>query len=252
MWWRAAVDAGLPPAACRLPPAACRLPPGALAGAGVFADSVLPGGVWLPPARAGAEHTPAQEGPDAVAERAVGHACEPDALLLTAHLLARPAPNPWHDVEARQHARALLEAAAALPDGEGSAGTEEDLRRAPVGAGEIDVARTGRWPLAAIVGHVEAIAAMEPRPSYYTHHHGDRNMAATKMGAPIQTMIHPLRLVMAPTPAETPLYASRTRTRPMTTATPAGLTIAIQINVSNKSMPSDIAVPPRGFLDTGA
>ncbi|MET9410094.1 hypothetical protein ABZX90_30660 [Streptomyces sp. NPDC002935] len=57
------------PAACRLPPAACRLPPGALAGAGVFADSALPGGVWLPPARAGAEHTPAQEGPDAVAER---------------------------------------------------------------------------------------------------------------------------------------------------------------------------------------
>ncbi|MER7990330.1 hypothetical protein ABTY53_32795 [Streptomyces noursei] len=46
-------------------------------------------------------------------ERAAAHPREPEALLLAAHVLTRPAP--WHDIEVRAHARALLLAAEALP-----------------------------------------------------------------------------------------------------------------------------------------
>ncbi|UGQ11073.1 hypothetical protein LO772_30400 [Yinghuangia sp. ASG 101] len=93
VWWTAALDAGLPP--------------GALAGAGYFATSALTDEAWLPLARRSAEHTPAQEDADKVAERAARHPRSPDALILTAHLLTRPSPGRWYDAGVRPHARAL-------------------------------------------------------------------------------------------------------------------------------------------------
>ncbi|MGW7196211.1 hypothetical protein [Streptomyces chryseus] len=123
-WWSAALEAGLPP--------------GALAGAGYFA---LADEVWLPLARRSAKHTPAQEEADKVAERAAGHPRSPDALLLAAHLLTRPGPAPWYDADVCRHARALLQAAVALPAAERPAETEQ-LRRALVDAGEVDLAQT--------------------------------------------------------------------------------------------------------------
>lgn len=124
-WWTAALDAGLPP--------------GALAGAGALADVALPDEVWLPLARASAEHTPAQDGADRVAERAATHPASADAVALAAHLLTRPAPAAWYDVEVRRHARALLQAAAALPGHEHPDAVEE-LRQALINAGEVDAA----------------------------------------------------------------------------------------------------------------
>ncbi|MFE7485166.1 hypothetical protein [Streptomyces sp. NPDC057552] len=126
-WWTAALDAGLPP--------------GALATAGDFADTALDDTVWLTPARRSAAHTPAQTCASDIAARAAAHPREDDALLLAAHLLTRPAPAPWHDVEVRAHARDLLLAAEALPFPDRPAGTEQ-LRRALVEAGEVDLART--------------------------------------------------------------------------------------------------------------
>jgi hypothetical protein len=126
VWWKAALEAGLPP--------------GALAGAGHFATT-LPDEVWLPLARRRAEHTPAQDNADKVAERAAGHPRSPDALLLAAHLLTRPAPDPAYDADVRRHARALLQAAAALAEHQRPAQAEQ-LRRALVEAGEVDLART--------------------------------------------------------------------------------------------------------------
>ncbi|MFF1962483.1 hypothetical protein ACFVW5_02485 [Streptomyces sp. NPDC058232] len=119
VWWAAALDADLPP--------------GALAGAGYFAKA-LPDEVWLSLARRSAEHTPAQTCADKVAERAAGHPRSPDALLLAAHLLTRPALGPLYDAEVRRHARALLQAAVALPGAERPAQTEQ-LRRALVELG---------------------------------------------------------------------------------------------------------------------
>ncbi|MGW4268705.1 hypothetical protein [Streptomyces californicus] len=126
-WWTAALDAGLPP--------------GALAAAGDFADTALDDTVWLARARRSAAHTPAQTCASDIAERAAAHPREDDALLLAAHLLTRPAPDPWHDVEVRAHARTLLLAAEALPAPDRPAGAER-LRRALVEAGEVDLART--------------------------------------------------------------------------------------------------------------
>ncbi|GHG13532.1 hypothetical protein GCM10017667_54320 [Streptomyces filamentosus] len=125
VWWTAALEAGLPP--------------GALAGAGDFA-AALPDEVWLPLARRSAAHTPAQKDADRIAERAAAHPREPDALLLATHLLARPGA-PEYDADVRQHARALLQAAAALPEAERPAEAEQ-LRRALVEAGEVDLAQT--------------------------------------------------------------------------------------------------------------
>jgi hypothetical protein len=126
LWWRSALDAGLPA--------------GALAGAGHFSRLALPDEVWLSLARRSAEHTPAQENADAVAERAAAHPRHPDALLLAAHLLTRPAPGPSYDAGVLQHARTLFEAATNLPAPERPAATEQ-LRRALVEAGEVDIAR---------------------------------------------------------------------------------------------------------------
>ncbi|MFB7577173.1 hypothetical protein [Streptomyces sp. 6-11-2] len=97
--------------------------------------------VWLPLARSSAEHTPTQTCADDIAERAAGHPRSPDALLLTANLLTRPVPNPGDDADVRQHARTLLQAAAALPEAERPAQAEQ-LRRALIEAGKVDLART--------------------------------------------------------------------------------------------------------------
>ncbi|MFJ4932128.1 hypothetical protein [Streptomyces sp. NPDC088736] len=124
VWWTAALEAGLPP--------------GALAGAGNFA-AALPDKVWLPLARRSAAHTPAQTDAARVAERAAAHPREPDALLLAAHLLTRPALDGACDGDVRRHARALLQAAEALPAPDRPAGTSQ-LRRALLEAGEVDLA----------------------------------------------------------------------------------------------------------------
>ncbi|MFC8949506.1 hypothetical protein [Streptomyces rochei] len=126
VWWTGALEAGLPP--------------GALAGAGHFAHLALADDVWLPLARRSAEHTPAQERAAEVAERATRHPQSPDALLLAAHLLTRPAPDLEYDGDMRRHARTLLEAAVALPAADRPAETER-LRRALIDAGEIQAAR---------------------------------------------------------------------------------------------------------------
>ncbi|MFF9786368.1 hypothetical protein [Streptomyces nigrescens] len=125
--WRAALEAGLPP--------------GALAGAGAFARAALDDSVWLSLARRSAEHTPAQTEAGLLAERAASHPRSPDALLLAAYLLTRPAPAPWYDAEVRWHARTLLQAAAALPAADRPAETGQ-LRQALVEAGEVDIAQT--------------------------------------------------------------------------------------------------------------
>ncbi|MFK0142468.1 hypothetical protein [Streptomyces murinus] len=126
-WWTAALDAGLPP--------------GALAAAGDFADTAFDDRVWLPLARRSAAHTPAQTCAGDVAERAAAHPFEDDALLLAAHLLTRPAPDPWYDIEVRAHARTLLLAAEA-GTAPGRPAATDLLRRALVEAGEVDLART--------------------------------------------------------------------------------------------------------------
>ncbi|MFG2359706.1 hypothetical protein [Streptomyces sp. NPDC048521] len=125
-WWTAALEA--------------RLPPGALAAAGYFTRAALTDEVWLPLARRSTEHTPAQDNADKVAERAAAHPRSPDALLLAAHLLTRPAV-PQYDADVRRHARTLLKAAVALPDAERPAETEQ-RRRALIEAGEVDLAQT--------------------------------------------------------------------------------------------------------------
>ncbi|MFI7236966.1 hypothetical protein [Streptomyces cyaneofuscatus] len=126
-WWTAALDADLPT--------------GALAAAGDFADTALDDTVWLPLARRSAAHTPAQTRPGDIAERAAAHPYDRDALLLAAHLLTRSALAPWHDIEVRAHARTLLLTADAQPTPEHPAEIEQ-LRRALVEAGEVDLART--------------------------------------------------------------------------------------------------------------
>ncbi|MFI1189643.1 hypothetical protein [Streptomyces californicus] len=125
IWWTAALEAGLPP--------------GALAGAGDFAAS-LPDEVWLPLARRSAAHTPAQTDAGRIAERAAAHPREPDALLLAVNLLTRPAPGGAYDRDVRHHARALLQAAEALPARDRPAEAAQ-LRRALVEAGEVDLAQ---------------------------------------------------------------------------------------------------------------
>ncbi|MET8771671.1 hypothetical protein [Streptomyces sp. NPDC004658] len=124
VWWTAALEAGLPA--------------GALAGAGDFA-AALPDETWLPLARRSAAHTPAQKDAGRIAERAAAHPGEPDALLLAAHLLTRPSPESAHDGDVRHHARALLQAAEALPAPDRPAEAAQ-LRRALVEAGEVDLA----------------------------------------------------------------------------------------------------------------
>ncbi|MFF6829961.1 hypothetical protein [Streptomyces longwoodensis] len=123
--WRAALTAGLPA--------------GALAGAGAFADAAVDDAVWLELMRASAEHSPALSHAELVAERAAAHPGSQDALLL-AELLVTHAPGTWTDPAVRGHARALLDAAAALPAAERPAAWQ-GLRGALVNAGDVDAAR---------------------------------------------------------------------------------------------------------------
>ncbi|MBQ0891115.1 hypothetical protein KBZ94_40445 [Streptomyces sp. RM72] len=123
--WRAALAAGLPP--------------GALAGAGAFADTAVDEPVWLELTRSSAEHSPALIHADLVAERAAAHPGSHDALLL-AELLVTHAPGTWTDPAVRGHARALLDAAAALPAAERPT-SWQGLRRALVNAGDVEAAR---------------------------------------------------------------------------------------------------------------
>jgi hypothetical protein len=122
--WRAALAAGLPA--------------GALAGAGAFADAAVEEAVWLELMRASAEHSQPLTDADLVAERAAAHPDRPDALLLAA-LLVTHAPGTWQETAVRRHARALLDAATALPSGERPRGVGE-LRTALVNAGDLGAA----------------------------------------------------------------------------------------------------------------
>ncbi|MFE0773334.1 hypothetical protein [Streptomyces sp. NPDC058861] len=120
--WRAALDAGLPP--------------GALAGAGYFAALPFADAVWLPLARASAEHTP-PDSPATAAWRAAAHPGDKDALLLTTRLLTHPAAR-WRIQGVLPPARTLFQAAQATtahPDRELVAG----LRRALIETGDLDV-----------------------------------------------------------------------------------------------------------------
>ncbi|MEW2259701.1 hypothetical protein [Streptomyces sp. NPDC047869] len=122
--WRAALAAGLPA--------------GALVGAGAFADAAVEETVWLELMRASAEHSPALTDADLVAERAAAHPDRADALLLAALLVAQ-APGTWRETAVRRYARALLDAATALPPGERPCGVQE-LRTALVNAGDVGAA----------------------------------------------------------------------------------------------------------------
>ncbi|MGW3387343.1 hypothetical protein [Streptomyces cinereoruber] len=119
--WRAALGAGLPP--------------GALTGAGYFANLPFADAVWLPLARASAEHTPPAS-PATAAWRAAAHPGDEDALLLTTRLLTHPAAQ-WRIQDVLPPARTLLQAAQVMtthPDRE----TVSGLRRALIETGDLD------------------------------------------------------------------------------------------------------------------
>ncbi|MFE5374017.1 hypothetical protein [Streptomyces mirabilis] len=122
--WRAALAAGLPA--------------GALAGVGAFADAAVEETVWLELMPASAEHSPALTDADLVADRAATHPDRADALLLAALLVAQ-APGTWRETAVRRNARALLDAATALPPGERLRGVQE-LRTVLVNAGDVGAA----------------------------------------------------------------------------------------------------------------
>ncbi|WP_192583628.1 hypothetical protein [Streptomyces albicerus] len=123
--WRAAIAAGLPP--------------GALTGAGDFADTSLDEDLWLSLMRASAQHTPALTDADLVAERTARHPDSEEALLLAEQLVTHSA-GAGHDTALLQHARALLDTAAARPTDEHPAALRA-LREALVNRGDIDAAR---------------------------------------------------------------------------------------------------------------
>nr|AHE39225.1 hypothetical protein pFRL3_448 [Streptomyces sp. FR1] len=118
--------------------AAPGLPAGALAGTGAFADAAIEETAWLELTRASAEHSPALTDADLVVERAAAHPDRADALLLAAALVTQ-APGTWREAAVRRHARALLDAATALPQGERPCGVQE-LTTALVNAGDVDAA----------------------------------------------------------------------------------------------------------------
>ncbi|MGC5400718.1 hypothetical protein ACPXCP_33855 [Streptomyces sp. DT20] len=118
---------------------AADLPAGALAGAGAFADAAVDEPVWLELTRSSAEHSPALNHADLVAERAAAHPGSQDALLL-AELLVTHAPGTWPDTAVRGHARTLLDATAALPAAERPPAWQ-GLRRTLVNTGDVAAAR---------------------------------------------------------------------------------------------------------------
>ncbi|WP_405191712.1 hypothetical protein OG473_39260 [Streptomyces anulatus] len=118
---------------------AADLPPGSLAGAGYFAHLPLADDVWLPLARASAEHTPPNS-PDTAAQRAATHPDSQDALVLTALLVARPT-DTWAAHTVLPHAHALFRDAVRA-DSHAHPGAVARLREALINAGELDLART--------------------------------------------------------------------------------------------------------------
>ncbi|MFE7451476.1 hypothetical protein [Streptomyces griseus] len=117
---------------------AADLPPGALAGAGYFAHLPLDDDLWLPLARASAEHTP-PDSPDTAAERAATHPHSQDALVLTALLVARPT-DTWAAHTALPHAHTLFRDAVRA-DSHAHPDAVVRLREALINAGELDLAR---------------------------------------------------------------------------------------------------------------
>ncbi|MEY9940475.1 hypothetical protein [Streptacidiphilus sp. MAP5-3] len=117
--WEAALDAGLPSAA--------------LAGAGEFAYSTgLDDETWLTLTRRTAEQELGLNPAHAVAQRAAGHPDSPDALIIAARLLGAPL-EPFHKMEVRRQADALLRAAKDSPQWRA-------LQSALVDAGEVQAA----------------------------------------------------------------------------------------------------------------
>ncbi|MFE2046381.1 hypothetical protein ACFXAZ_36765 [Streptomyces sp. NPDC059477] len=117
---------------------AARLPAVALAGAGGFAGTAVDEAVWLELTRSSAGHSPALTDADLVAERAAAHPGSEDALLLAAVLVTQ-APGTWREAAVRRHARALLDATAALPAA-GRPAARQELRTALVNAGDVGAA----------------------------------------------------------------------------------------------------------------
>ncbi|WP_206305150.1 hypothetical protein [Streptomyces sp. B29(2018)] len=121
--------------------AAPALPAGALAGTGAFADAAVEEDVWFELVSASAAHSPGLTDADLVAERAAAHPGRIEALLLAAALVAQE-----HDfgrsAAVRRHARALLDAADALPGDRSPSGLPE-LREALINAGDVGAAARG-------------------------------------------------------------------------------------------------------------
>ncbi|CAM5658901.1 MULTISPECIES: hypothetical protein [Streptomyces] len=119
---------------------AAGLPSGALAGAGAFAAAGLDEDLWLSLTRASAEHTPSLTDADLVAERAARRPDSEDALVLAAYLV--DAPGTGQNAAVRRYARALLDAATALPQDERPCEIQQ-LRTALINAGDVDTATRG-------------------------------------------------------------------------------------------------------------
>ncbi|MFI7089635.1 hypothetical protein ACIBUR_39375 [Streptomyces anulatus] len=121
--------------------AAPALPAGALAGTGAFADAAVEEDVWFELVRASAGHSPGLTDADLVAERAAAHPGRSEALLLAAALVAQE-HGPGRSAAVRRHARALLDAADALPGDRSPDGLQE-LREALIDAGDVGAAARG-------------------------------------------------------------------------------------------------------------
>ncbi|MFK0142449.1 hypothetical protein [Streptomyces murinus] len=88
-----------------------------MAGAGAFAGAAVDEAVRLELKCSSAEHSPALTDADLVAECAAAHPGRPVALLLPP-VLVTAAPGTWQEAAERRRARALLDAAGALPGDE--------------------------------------------------------------------------------------------------------------------------------------
>lgn len=81
------------------------------------------------------------------------------------HLLTVPAPDPWYGDEIRMLARILLLTAEALPAPDRPAAIEQ-LRRALVEAGEVDLARTtAKGPRPAVLARLPPGTGRSARPA---------------------------------------------------------------------------------------
>ncbi|MFI1530662.1 hypothetical protein [Streptomyces griseus] len=97
--------------------------------------------VWFELVSASAAHSPGLTDADLVAERAAAHPGRTEALLLAAALVAQE-HDSGRSAAVRLHARALLDAAAALPGDRSPDGLPE-LREALINAGDVGAAARG-------------------------------------------------------------------------------------------------------------